>query len=175
MNKSTLAGAAMITAAALAVPIFAWSQSPPQPPAPTAAPDHPDRGMMPMMHHHGWGHWAENQSPQQACQDRIAKRAGFVAYIGAKLNLTADQKPLWDKVVAATQAAQASEAKTCATLPTSADDRAKETIIDKMNHRQAMMQAQLQGLQQIEPAAQALYQVLTPEQKAMVDHPHHRG
>ena len=175
MNKSTLAGAAMITAAALAVPIFAWSQNPPQPPAPAAAPDHPDHGMMPMMHHHGWGHWAENQSPQQACQDRIAKRAGFVAYIGAKLNLTADQKPLWDKVVAATQAAQANEAKTCTTLPTSADARDKETIIDKMNHRQAMMQAHLQGLQQTMPAVQALYQVLTPEQKAIVDHPFHRG
>ena len=65
--------------------------------------------------------------------------------------------------------------KTCAALPASADDRAKETIIDKMNHRQAMMQAQLQGLQQTEPAVQALYQTLTPDQKAIVDHPFHRG
>lgn len=171
MNKSTLAGAAMIAAAAIALPVIAWSQNPAQPPSPAAAPDHPDRGMM---MHHGWGRWGKDESPQQACQDRVAKRAGFVAYIGAKLNLTADQKPLWDKVVAATQAAQANEAKTCAALPASADARDKETIIDKMDHRQAMMQAQLQGLQQIEPAAQALYQVLTPEQKAIVDHPFHR-
>jgi hypothetical protein len=170
MNKSTLAGAAMIAAAAIALPVMAWSQNPPQP-APAAAADKPDHDM----HHHGWGRWAKNESPQQACQDRIAKHAGFVAYMGAKLNLTADQKPLWDKVVAATQAAQANEAKTCSALPASADDRGKQTIIDKMNHRQAMMQAQLQGLQQTEPAVQALYQTLTPDQKAMVDHPFHRS
>jgi LTXXQ motif family protein len=171
MNKSTLAGAAMIAAAAIALPVLAWSQNPPQP-APAAASDKPDHDGM---HHHGWGRWGKNQSPQQACEDRIAKRAGFVAYMGAKLDLTADQKPLWDKVVAATQAAQANEVKTCAALPASADDRDKLTIIDRMNHRQAMMQAQLQGLQQTEPAVQALYQTLTPAQKTIVDHPFHRG
>jgi hypothetical protein len=167
MNKSTIAGAAMIAAAAVALPVMAWSQNPPQPPGQATALDHPE--------HQHWSRFGKNQSPQQACQDRIAKHAGFVAYMGAKLNLTADQKPLWDKVVAATQAAQANEVKTCAALPASADDRAKETIIDKMNHRQAMMQAQLQGLQQTEPAVQALYQTLTLNQKAIVDHPFHRG
>ena len=174
MNKSTMAGAAMIAVSAMAVPVLAWSQSPAPPPSPAgqAEPGGPGGG------HDGRGHdggrWAK-VSPQQACVDRIAKRAGFVASIGFKLNLTADQKPLWDKVVAASQAAQANEAKTCAALPASADDRGKETIIDKMNHRQAMMQAQLQGLQQTEPAVQALYQTLTPDQKAVVDHPFHRS
>jgi hypothetical protein len=37
------------------------------------------------------------------------------------------------------------------------------------------MQAQLQGLQQTGPAVQALYQALTPDQKAILDHPFHRG
>jgi hypothetical protein len=170
MNKMKLAGAAMLAAASLGVPVLAWSQSPA--PAPQAGQERPDRdgGMR-----HGGGRWAKNVSPQQACEDRIAHRAGFVAYIGAKLDLTADQKPLWDKVVTATQAAQATEKQTCAALPASADARGKETIIDRMNHRQAMMQAELQGLQQTEPAVQALYQALTPAQKAIVDHPFHRG
>jgi len=167
MNKSTIAGAAMIAVAAVAVPVIAWSQSPPQPADQTMAHDHAS-------HQHGWGRFGKNYSPQQACTDRVAKRAGFVAYMGAKLNLTADQKPLWDKVVVSTQAAQANEAKTCGALPASADDRAKETILDRMTHKQAMMQAQLQGLQQIQPAVQALYQSLTPDQKAMVDQPFHR-
>src|ERR1700690_2565478 len=125
MNKSTLAGAGMIAVAAIALPVIAWSQNPPQT-APAAAPDKPDHDM----HRHGWGRFGKNQSPQQACTDRVAKRAGFVPYMGPKLTLPADQKPLWDKVVAATQAAQANEAKTCAALPASADDRGKETIID---------------------------------------------
>jgi hypothetical protein len=38
-----------------------------------------------------------------------------------------------------------------------------------------MLTAQLQGLQQVEPAVQALYQSLTPAQKAVMDHPFHRG
>lgn len=38
-----------------------------------------------------------------------------------------------------------------------------------------MLSAKLQGLQQVEPALQSLYQSLTPEQKAIVDHPFRRG
>jgi hypothetical protein len=166
MNKSTIAGAAMIAAAAITLPIMAWSQNPPQPPAQAMAHDHAE--------HQHWGRFGKDFTPQQACTDRVAKRAGFVAYMGAKLNLTTDQKPLWDKVVTSTQAAQANETKLCMALPASADDRAKETIVDRMTHRQAMMQAQLQGLQQTQPAVQALYQSLNPDQKAMVDRPFHR-
>jgi len=179
MNKSTLAGAAMIAVAAVAVPVLAWSQAP-APPPPAAGPGGPAAPGGPGgpghdEMHHGWGRWAQHVSPQQACVDRLARRAGFVASMGFKLDLTADQKPLWDKVVAATQTAQDSQRKLCASLPASADDRGKETLIDRMNHRQQMLQGQLQALQQTEPAVQALYEKLTPQQKAIVDHPFHRG
>lgn len=174
MNKSTLAGAAMVAAAALAVPAIAWSQSP-TPPGPGAAgPERSEHGEM----HHGMGmmgRWAKDMSPQQACIDRIARRAGFVASMGFKLDLTADQKPLWDKIVTATQASQDNQRKVCASMPTSAEDGDKQTIVDRISHQQQMLQAQLQGLQQIQPAVQALYDKLTPEQKAMVDHPFRRG
>jgi hypothetical protein len=170
MNKMKLVGAAMLAAASVGVPVLAWSQSP-APPAPPTGQERPDHGGM----HHGGGRWGSNVSPQQACVDHIAKRAGFVASIGFKLNLTDAQKPLWDKVVTASQTAQAAEKQTCMALPASADARDKETIIDKMSHRQQMMQAQLQGLQQTGPAVQALYQALTPDQKAILDHPFHRG
>jgi len=173
MNKSMLVGAAMMTVAAVAVPVLAWSQSPAPPPPPggAAGPGIPEHGPM----RPGWGRWARNVSPQQACVDRLAHRAGFVASMGFKLNLTADQKPLWDKVVTATQAAEDAQRKLCAALPASADDRGKETVIDRLTHREQMLQAQLQGLHQTEPAVQALYQSLTPDQKAILDHPFRRG
>jgi hypothetical protein len=182
MNKSTLAGAAMIAVAAVAAPaVMAWSQSPPPPPPPAAggsgAPDAaggpggPGHGEM----HHGWGHGGMNRSPQQACVDRLARRAGFIASIGFKLNLTVDQKPLWDKVVAATQAAEAEQRRLCSALPATAEDRGKLTVIERMTHREQVLQAQLQALQQTEPAVQALYQALSPEQKAILDHPFRRG
>jgi hypothetical protein len=176
MNKMYVAGAALLAAASLAVPVVAWSQSPPPPPPGQAAPGGPggpDRDGPGGMRR-DWHRWAD-VSPQQACIDRIARRAGFVAAMGVKLNLTDQQKPLWDKVIVASQQAQNGEKQVCSTLPTSAEARGKESIVDKMHHMQAMMQARLQGLQQAEPAVEALYNALTPEQKAMLDHPFHRG
>ena len=173
MNKSTLVGAVMVAAAAVSVPaVLAWPQSPPPPAA--GAPDGaggPGREGM----HHPWGRWAKNISPQQACVDRLARRAGFVASAGFKLNLTADQKPLWDKVIAATQSAQDAQRKLCDTLPASAEDRGKLTVIDRMNHRQQVLQARAQGMQQTEPAVQALYDKLIPAQKTVLDHPFRRS
>lgn len=182
MNKMTLAGAAMIVVAAVTAPaMVAWSQSPPLPAPGAAEPGGPrgpgsghDRPRREGMHQ-GWGHWARDVSPQQHCVDRIARRAGFVAAMGVKLNLTADQKPLWDKLLTAAQAAQESQRKLCDALPTSRDGADKLTVIDRMKHHEQALQARLQGLQQTEPAVQALYQSLTPEQKTMLDHPFRRG
>lgn len=174
MQKSTLAGAALLAAVAVAVPVLAWSQAPAPPPPPAGAPGAPGGpGPHGWMMHRDWMHWAQ-RSPQQACIDRLARRAGFLAATGFKLNLTAEQKPLWDKLVAATQAAQDSQRKLCETLPATAEARGKETVLDRLSHRQQMLQAQLQALQQTEPALRALYDKLTPDQKAILDRPFHR-
>jgi hypothetical protein len=179
MNRSSLVGAAMVAAAAVAVPVIAWSQAPSAAPpgaAGAVGPGHEGAGGAGREGmHRGWERWARNVSPQQACVDRIARRAGFIASIGFKLNLTADQKPLWDKVVAAAQAGEDSQRKLCEGLPANAQDRGKLTALDRLHHREQVLQAQLQGLQQAEPAVQALYDKLTPEQKAILDHPFHRG
>jgi hypothetical protein len=173
MNKSTLAGAALIAVAAVATPaVIAWSQTPPPSMGGMHGPDGRDGRDRDGMRD-GWRRWARD--PQQACVDRLARRAGFIAAVGFKLNLTADQKPLWDKLIAATQTAEESQRQLCGQLPASAEARDKETIIDRLNHRQQMLQAQLQALQQTQPAVQALYDKLTPDQKAMVDRPFHRG
>lgn len=184
MKKSMLAGAAMVAAVAVAVPVIGWSQSaPPPPPAGAPGPGGPggpgggdrmggpDRdGMM----HRGWERWA-HKSPQQACVDRLARRAGFIAAVGFKLNLTADQKPLWDKVVSVTQSAEDAQRKLCDALPANAQDRDKLTVIDRLHHHEQVLQARLQAMQQADPAVQALYDKLTPAQKEILDHPHKRG
>jgi hypothetical protein len=171
MKKSMLAGAAMIAVAAVAVPVIGWSQSPPPPaPAGAAGPggDHMG-GRMGM--HAGW----EHKSPQQACVDRLARRAGFITAIGFRLDPTAEQKPLWDKVVAATQAGEEAQRKLCEALPANAQDRDKVTVVDRLHHREQVMQARLAAMQQVDPAIQALYDKLTPAQKAVLDHPFHHG
>src|SRR5205807_933028 len=127
-----------------------------------------------MGEHHGWMrdgmmHRMMQLPPRQRCEERLARRAGRVAYTVAKLNLTAEQKPLSDKLQGLLQSAADRERQLCAALPTA--DGGQGTIIDRVNRREQLLSARLQGLQQIKPALDQLYQALTPEQKAVIDHP----
>ena len=59
-------------------------------------------------------------------------------------------------------------------LAASADQRGQETILDRMNRREQFLSARLQALQQAKPALEALYQSLSPDQKAIINHPFRR-
>jgi hypothetical protein len=114
------------------------------------------------------------RSPQQRCEERLARRAGFVAYTVAKLNLTAEQKPLWDKLNGQLQASADKERQLCAALKP-AGERDQQTILDRVGMREQFLSARLQGLQQAKPALEQFYQALTADQKAIIDHPLRRG
>ncbi len=173
MNRLLVAGAAFVAGIAIAAPMLAWSASDnPQQLAP-AEPGMPGMGGMPGMmggHHHGWMmHRMMQLSPRQRCEERLARRAGIIAYTVAKLNLTAEQKPLADKLQGLVQSAADRERQLCAALP--AADGGPGTILDRANRREQFLSARLQGLQQVKPALEQFYQALTPEQKAIIDHP----
>jgi len=173
MNKSILAGAALLAAGAVAVPMLAWSaDTPPQSAATAAQPGGDQHGMG--EHHHGWGHRWAMRSPQQRCEAGIARRAARAAYVEALLNLTQEQRPLAAKVETAMQSAADKEHQLCAALPTDAK-AAPSTLIDRLNRHEQMMQTRLDGMKQVQPALQALYAALTPQQKEILDHPSHRG
>jgi hypothetical protein len=115
-----------------------------------------------------------NRSPKERCEERLARRAGFAAYTVAKLNLTAQQKPLWDKLNASMQSAGDKERQLCDKLPAEAGQQGQGTILDRMSRREQFLQERLQAMQQTRPALEALYNALTPDQKAVVDHPFRR-
>ncbi len=182
MNRSLIAGAALIAGIAIASPMLAWSDSDKPPQSTQAAPAQPGMpgmggmpGMPGMMGgHRGWMregmmHRMMQLSPQQRCEERLARRAGRIAYMEAKLNLTPEQKPLADKLQGLQQAAADKERQLCASLP--AGERGQDTILDRANRREQFLTARLEGLQQTRPALEQLYQALTPEQKAIIDHP----
>ncbi|MBV9150415.1 MAG: Spy/CpxP family protein refolding chaperone [Alphaproteobacteria bacterium] len=123
--------------------------------------------------HRGWMREGMNRSPRERCEDRLARRAGVIAYTVTKLNLTAQQKPLWDKLNATVQANADKERQLCASLPAEAGQQGG-TFLDRMNRREQFMQARLQSMQQARPALEALYNALSPEQKAVLDHPFRR-
>ena len=186
MNRSLIAGPVLAAGIAVATPIIAWSASDSAPQATQAAPAQPGMpgmggmpgmmgGMPGMMGgHRGWMremmmHRMMQLPPRQRCKERLARRAGRIAYMAAKLNLTPEQKPLADKLQGLQQAAADRERQLCASLPPA--EGGQGTILDRINRREQFLSARLQGLQQVKPALDQLYQALSPEQKAVIDHP----
>src|SRR5437762_2913639 len=66
------------------------------------------------------------------------------------------------------------ERQLCDKLPAEAGSQGQGTILDRMSRREQFLQARLQAMQQTRPALEALYNALTPEQQAVVDHPFRR-
>jgi hypothetical protein len=108
--------------------------------------------------------------PQERCVERLARRAAMRAYTEAKLNLTAEQRPLWEKVQNAAQAEEQKERQLCGSVKPSSDS----TLLERLAHRQQFLSTRLEGLQAATPSVQALYQALTPEQRTILDHPFRR-
>jgi uncharacterized protein with beta-barrel porin domain len=84
--------------------------------------------------------------------------------------LTPEQRPLWDRVQSAAQAEAQKERQLCA----SRKPVAESTLLDRMDRMQQVLSTRLDALQSSKPAVQALYQALTPEQRAILDHPFRR-
>jgi len=119
----------------------------------------------------GWrGTMMMRRDPQERCEDRLAWRAAMRAYVGAKLNLTPEQQPLWDKVQSIAQTEEQKERQVCSNLR----PREQETMLERLDRMQAFLSTRLEALQAAKPAVQALYQALTPEQRAIFDRPFRR-
>ena len=128
------------------------------------------QGMGPMSRMH---QMMMRRSPRERCEERLARRAAMTAYTITKMNMTAEQKPLWENLNSIVQAATDRERQLCASLP-SADQRGQETILDRVNRREQYLSARLQALQQAKPALEALYQSLSPDQTVIINHPFNR-
>jgi hypothetical protein len=126
------------------------------------------RGMV--MHQMMMRHMMMHRNPQERCEERLAWRAALRAYVEAKLNLTAEQRPLWDKVQSAAQAEEQKERQLCPSLKPGGET----SLLDRLDRMQQFLSTRLEGLQAAKPAVQALYQALTPEQRGIIDHPFRR-
>jgi hypothetical protein len=176
-----LLAAALATTTVIAIPILARSAEDAETQQAQAAPmgEHwgDERGGGP-------GHWMRGEGgpgmhgwrgmmhhdPQERCEERLAWRAAMRAYAEAKLNLTAEQRPLWDKVQSAAQAEEQKERQLCSAAKPGVD----ATLLDRLDRMQQFLSTRLEGLQSAKPSVQALYQALTPEQRAIIDHPFRR-
>jgi len=116
-------------------------------------------------------------SPKAFCEDRIARRIGNRAYLKARLDLKADQVPAWDAFQKAADEASAKEKAKCASLP--AEMKTPPSFPDRLGRQEEMMKSRLDSIQAVKPTLMALYDKLSPEQKAAFDRPmmgpHHGG
>jgi LTXXQ motif family protein len=124
----------------------------------------------PMMRRGEWRRAAMRGNPQQRCIDRLAWRAARQAYVETELNLTSEQRPLWDKLQGIAQSEQQRERQLCNQLKSPEE----MTMLDRLDRAQASLSARLDALNAAKPAVQALYQSLTPEQREIFDHPFRR-
>ena len=178
MKRTLLAAALAATVAIAAVPLLAHSADDGDLQLAQAGPMSADSGDhgMPGGDRVGMRGWPmmrrmmAQQDPQERCTDRLARRAARRAYVEAKLNLTAQQQPLWDKVQSVAQSEEQKERQLCAALKPGA----QPSMLDRMDRMQQFLTARLEGLQAAKPAVQALYQALTPEQQAIFNRPFRR-
>lgn len=121
-----------------------------------AEPGAPDRAGMDQ-------HWR-----QHACTERYARLSARLAYLEVELDLTAEQRPLWDTWRAAV-ADGAGKVRTVCVGNVPAPD-AKPTIVDRLAHLQERLATEAAAIQAAQPSLVALYQSLTPDQRDTVEH-----
>ena len=185
--KRILLAAALAATTAIAVPITARSAQDTETQQAQVAQADEQQGEE---HRGGRGHWMRGEGgpgmqgwrgmmmhrmmmrhdPKERCEERLAWRAAMRAYTESKLDLTPEQHPLWDKVESIAQSEQQKERQLCAALK----PRDETTVLDRLDRMQQFLSARLEALQAAKPAVQALYQALTPEQRAIFDHPFRR-
>ena|SRR5437868_15140614 len=105
------------------------------------------------------------------CIEHFARSAGRLAYLEAKLELNAEQQPLWDKWRQAVAAGAEKERADClASVPTAGT---RPSVLDRDSRFEKMLAIKVATLQTARPALEALYQSLSPEQRLVFDLPLH--
>jgi hypothetical protein len=116
-------------------------------------------------------HHEQNRAERikHSCVDHFARSAGHLAYLKAKLQLTSAQQPLWESWQQTVMAGAEKQRESClASLP-AAD--AKPTALDRDARIENLLAIKVDSLKAARPALEALYQVLTPDQRKIFDHP----
>jgi hypothetical protein len=126
--------------------------------------------------HHGWMHHGDPAAfHANMCSDRYARAAAKLAYVDAKLDLNASQKPLFEAwKTSVLGSAKAGEAVCLAHKP---DMAHPPTALERAAMMHKMLEARLAAMDAAQPSLEAFYNSLSAAQKAEVDHmgPHRFG
>jgi hypothetical protein len=105
--------------------------------------------------------------PPDFCQEGYAHQSGYLAYVQARLQLTADEQPLWDKWQQKLQAAALAERTNC--QADRAQQGSRPNAIQREDSFLRMASARIESIKASRPDLQALYGALTPAQQEVFD------
>lgn len=105
-------------------------------------------------------------SPQEACLEMSALRAGYFAYLRERLDLTPAQASLWRDVETAVDETNTAARRDCAVLPAEPD---KPGLTQALSVADRHLAARRQGLQRISGPLLKLYEGLSPAQREIMD------
>jgi hypothetical protein len=105
-------------------------------------------------------------SPQEACLEMSALRAGYFAYLRQRLDLTPAQASLWHDVETAVDETNTAARGDCAALPAEPD---KPGLTQALSVADRHLTARRQGLQRISGPLLKLYEGLSPAQREIMD------
>jgi hypothetical protein len=134
------------------------AQATPPAASPSASPDRRDRPAF---------------NPRAFCLDRVARRAGNRTYLKIKLDLKPEQMTVWNAFAKASDDADAKDVTRCNALPSEMKDR--PGYIERLTLEETYMKARIERIDAVKPSLVALYDTLSPEQKAVLDRPRPMG
>ncbi|HEY1630349.1 MAG TPA: Spy/CpxP family protein refolding chaperone [Rhizomicrobium sp.] len=107
------------------------------------------------------------------CNDMYAHHVGMVAELGAKLDLTEAQRPLFERWKGVVLDNAKSRETQCQSHQANMDHRPK--LPEREARMREHLKARLAAMDAQVPAMDALYASLSPEQKTELDHMGHHG
>ena len=164
MKKLLVAGATVLTVGALmfGTALAADGESPDDASSMMGG----DCVMLGMMGHGMMGQGRMRHGRMHRGRRMNAMAEGRLAYLKAELNISKDQEEAWDTYAEAVKDRAATMQGMHQTMMALMDDG---TAIDRMEARIAGMEAMLDSMKAVKPATEALYAVLSKEQKEKAD------
>jgi LTXXQ motif family protein len=111
----------------------------------------------------------EPPSPRQLCEEHINFGLAHAAYLKGKLRLQGNQKDAWQKLEQAAEPAVERMREACSQLPTQMGGTA--SLPERIDLMARQLAVRTEFLQAIREPLRAVYDTLTPDQRAVLDRP----
>ena len=95
------------------------------------------------------------------------------AYVKVRMELKPEQITAWNAFAKAADDADAKDIARCNTLPSEMKER--PNYVERLGMEEAYMKARVERIEAVKPSLTALYNTLSPEQKASLDRPRPMG